>query len=90
MQVGWVKIGDFWQITDYISKTVTTPISAFCTAIHSFVKGDPRDFKIGTLIWYIDPLCRNSARLITPISSSKRLLYPHLPGIGQDFLIDSP
>jgi len=22
MQVGWVKIGDFRQITDYISKTV--------------------------------------------------------------------
>ena len=22
MQVGWVKIGDFWQITGYISKTV--------------------------------------------------------------------
>jgi len=22
MQVGWIKIGDFWQITGYISKTV--------------------------------------------------------------------
>jgi len=22
MQVGWVKIGDFWQIAGYISKTV--------------------------------------------------------------------
>jgi len=22
MQVGWVKIGDFWPITGYISKTV--------------------------------------------------------------------
>jgi len=68
MQVGWVKIGDFRQITGYISKTVkdrrmvsikveqevicalsnggiahdlecpvTTPYSAFCTTIHSFV-----------------------------------------------------
>ena len=23
----------------------TTPVSAFCTAIHSFVTGEPRDFK---------------------------------------------
>ena len=80
MQVGWVKIGDFWLITGYISKTVkdrhivsikvewevvcalsnddiavdlecplTTPFSAFCTAIHSFVTGEPRDFVFGTL-----------------------------------------
>ena len=28
----------------------TTPFSAFCTAIHSFVTGEPRDFKFGTLI----------------------------------------
>ena len=74
MQVGWDKIGDFRQITGYISKTVqdrrmvsikvewevvgalsngdiaddfecpltaqTTPFSAFCTAIHSFVTGE--------------------------------------------------
>jgi len=26
--------------------------SAFCTAIHSFVTGDPRDFKFGTLIYH--------------------------------------
>jgi len=27
----------------------TTPFSAFCTAIHSFVTGKPREFKFGTL-----------------------------------------
>ena len=79
MQVGWVKIGDFRQITGYISKTVqdrrmvsikvkqevvcalsngdiavdlecpqTTPFSAFCTAIQTFVTAEPRDH-----IWYI-------------------------------------
>ena len=86
MQVGWVKIGDFRQITGYISKTVedrhivsikvekkvvcalsnggishdlecplntqTTPFSAFCTAIHSFVTGEPRDFIFGTLTYH--------------------------------------
>jgi len=30
----------------------TTPFSAFCTAIHSFVTGEPRDFKFGTLIFH--------------------------------------
>jgi len=30
----------------------TTPFSAFCTAIHSFVKGEPRDFKSGTLTYH--------------------------------------
>ena len=83
MQVqGWVKIGDFRQITGYIPKTVKNkhvvsikvvcalsnggiardlecplitpnhPFSAFCTAIHNFVKGEPRDFKLGTLIYH--------------------------------------
>jgi len=83
MQVGWVKIGDFRQITGNISKTVqdrrmvsikveeevvcalsnggiahdlecplTTPYSAFCTAIHSFATGEPTDFKFGTLIYH--------------------------------------
>jgi len=79
MQVGWVKIGDFRQITGYISKTVkdrhivfikvecalsngdiavdlecpqTTPFSAFCTAFHSFVTGEPRDFVLGTLTYH--------------------------------------
>jgi len=83
MQVGWVKIVDFQQMTGYISKTVqdrrmvstkveqevvctlsngdiaddlecplTTPFSAFCTAIHSVVTGEPRDFKFGTLTYH--------------------------------------
>jgi len=26
------------------------PIFAFCTAIHSFITGEPRDFKYGTFI----------------------------------------
>jgi len=30
----------------------TTPFSAFCTAVHSFVTGEPRDFKFGTLIFH--------------------------------------
>ena len=30
----------------------TTPFSAFCTAIHSFVTGEPRDFKFGTLTYH--------------------------------------
>jgi len=29
-----------------------TPFSAFCTAIHSFVTGERRDFKFGTLIYH--------------------------------------
>ena len=94
MQVWWVKIGDFRQITgisnfepefshSYISKTVkdrhvvsikveqgvvcalsngdiaadlecplTAPFSAFYTAIHSFVTGEPRDFKFDALIYH--------------------------------------
>jgi len=31
---------------------LTTPFSAFCTAIHSFLTGEPRDFKFGTLIYH--------------------------------------
>jgi len=30
----------------------TTPFSVFCTAIHSFAKGEPRDFKFGTLTYH--------------------------------------
>jgi len=30
----------------------TTPFSAFCTAIHSVVTGEPRDFKFGTLTYH--------------------------------------
>jgi len=80
--MGWVKIGDFRQITGYISKTVqdrhivsikveyevicalsngdiavglecplTTPFSAFRTAIYSFVTDEPRDLEFGTLTY---------------------------------------
>ena len=31
---------------------LTTPFSSFCTAIHSFVMGEPRDFKFGTLTFH--------------------------------------
>ena len=31
---------------------LTTPFSAFCTAIHSFVTGEPRDFIFGTLTYH--------------------------------------
>jgi len=30
----------------------TTPFSAFCTTIHSFITGEPRDFKFGTLTYH--------------------------------------
>jgi len=30
----------------------TTPFSAFCTNIHSFVTGEPRDFVSGTLTYH--------------------------------------
>ena len=30
----------------------TTPFSAFFTAIHSFITGEPKDFKFGTLIYH--------------------------------------
>jgi len=30
----------------------TTPFSALCTVIHSFVTGEPGDFKLGTLIYH--------------------------------------
>jgi len=30
----------------------TTPFSAFCTAIHSFLTGEPRYLKFGTLIYH--------------------------------------
>ena len=31
---------------------LTTPLSAFCTAIHSFVTGERRDFKFGILVYH--------------------------------------
>jgi len=34
---------------------LTTPFSAFCTAIHSFVTGEPRDFVFGTLLTIARP-----------------------------------
>ena len=30
----------------------TTPFSAFCTAIHSFITGERRDFKFSTLTYH--------------------------------------
>ena len=33
------------------SVSLTTPFSAFCTAIHNFVTSEPRDFKFGTLTY---------------------------------------
>ena len=30
----------------------TSPFSAFCTAIHSFTTGEPRDFKLDTLTYH--------------------------------------
>ena len=37
----------------------TTPFSAFCTAIHSFVTGEPRDFIFGSLTYHSQvPPCR--------------------------------
>ena len=47
MQVGWVKIGDF-----DLECPLTTPFSAFRTAIYSFVTGEPRDFIFGTLAYH--------------------------------------
>jgi len=35
-----------------LSAPQTTPFSAFCTAIHSFVMGEPGDFKFGTLTYH--------------------------------------
>jgi len=45
----------------------TTPFSAFCTAIHSFVTGEPRDFKFGTLIYH--------SNLASPILLMKNLSF---------------
>ena len=40
------------DIADDLECPLTTPFSAFCTPIHSFVTGEPRDFKFGTLIYH--------------------------------------
>jgi len=39
-------------ITHDLECPLTTPFSAFCTAIHSFVTGEPGDFKFGTFIYH--------------------------------------
>jgi len=39
-------------IGDDLECPQTTSFSAFFTAIHSFVTGEPRDFKFGTLIYH--------------------------------------
>ena len=44
-----IKVGD---IADDLECPLTTPFSAFCTAIHSFVTGEPRDFKFGILAYH--------------------------------------
>ena len=40
------------DIADDLECPLTTPFSAFCTAIHSFVTGEPRYFKFGTLAYH--------------------------------------
>jgi len=45
----------WWHIADDLECPLaaeTTPFSAFCTAFHSFVTGEPRDFKFGTLTYH--------------------------------------
>jgi len=39
-------------LSDRYPHKQTTPFSTFCIAIHSFVTGEPRDFKFGTLIYH--------------------------------------
>ena len=40
------------DIADDLEWPQTTPFSAFRTAIHSFVTGEPRDFIFGTLTYH--------------------------------------
>ena len=42
---------EWWHCLD-LECPLTTLFSAFCTAIHSFVADEPRDFKFGTLIYH--------------------------------------
>ena len=42
---------EWWHAHD-VECPQTTPFSAFCIAIHSFVMGEPRDFKFGTLTYH--------------------------------------
>ena len=48
------------------------PFSAFCTAIHSVVTGEPRDFKFGTLIYHSKshPVDEKSTYILTPLAYS--------------------
>ena len=63
MQMGWVKIGDYlendtrqthglgveYALYRMAHDLECPPFSAFCTVIHSFVTGEPRDFKFDTV-----------------------------------------
>jgi len=60
---GWVDLGrrtskcvlttrSCCRCRDISAGVKTTPFSAFCTAIHSFVTGEPRDFKFGTSTYH--------------------------------------
>jgi len=40
------------DISDDLECPLTTLFSAFCTAIHSFITGEPRDFKFGSLTYH--------------------------------------
>ena len=40
------------DIADDLECPLTAPFSAFCTAIHSVVTDEPRDFKFGTLTYH--------------------------------------
>jgi len=55
--------------------TQTTPFSAFRTAIHSFVAGEPRDFKFGTLTYHSK----------SHFAEEKSSLKEAWPGLGEPF-----
>jgi len=57
-------------------RTPTTPICTFCTAIHSFATGEPRDFKFGTLIYH----CKSH------LADEKSSLKGALSGSREQFL----
>jgi len=43
---------EWWPDLECPLTTPNHPIFVFYTAIHSFVSGEPRDFKFGTLIYH--------------------------------------
>jgi len=51
----------------------TTPFSAFCTAIHSVVTGEPRDFKFGTLAYHSK--CHPAYEKYS--LKARNVIYPH-------------